>query len=299
MDGSTLLPLSGKTAVITGATSGIGLAAAVNLAGAGVAIIGVGRSLERCENAREIILKIHPDATVQYLIADLSEQEQVRTLAKNVANVLGDWKTDHLDLLVNDAGTYSGKYRLTKDGAEYTLAVNHFAGFLLTHELLPKLALAPDARILTVSSGSHYHTTMNVKRINRPIIYFGLWAYKVSKLANVLFTNEFNRRFAGTNMTAFAIDPGLVNTEIAFKNTDLLTRFVWRYRRKLGTAPEVPATTILHVADMPISKELRDFYWRDSAPKTPSSAALNEETAKKLWEKSNQVCKITDWDLQT
>lgn len=292
------LTLKGKIAVVTGSTAGIGLAAAIMLAGAGVAIIGVGRSQERCDKARAAILAAHPDAKVVYVLADLSKQAQVRTLAEDIKKVLKEWKSDHLDLLVNDAGTYSGKYRLTEDGAEYTLAVNHFAGFLLTHELLPMLAKAPDARILTVSSGSHYRTKLNVDRINHPLIYIGLGAYKVSKLANVLFTYEFNRQFASTQMMAFAVDPGLVNTDIALKNTDALSRFVWRIRRNSGTSPEVPAQTILHLAEMQIQMSLHDFYWKDSHPKQPSRAALDVKTAKELWNESDHVCGIKNWNLK-
>ncbi len=287
--------LQGKTIVITGATSGIGLQAAIDFAGLGARVIGVGRDPKRCSAAKQQVLSKTPKAQVEYLLANLSSLAQVRALAVDIKKILGRWGQTHLDILVNDAGTYSGRRILTEDGTELTMAVNHYAPFLLTHELMSLLTAAHEAKVLTVSSGSHYNTNIHVHRIDHPLIYFGLWAYKVSKLANVLFTLEFNRRFGKTNVRAYAVDPGLVNTEIAFKGTDPISKFVWKIRKNSGTLPEIPVRTMLFLAQKSLSTRAGENYWKDSLPKTPSRVAQDPELARQLWEKSCEVCAMPDW----
>jgi NAD(P)-dependent dehydrogenase (short-subunit alcohol dehydrogenase family) len=287
--------LQGKTIVITGATSGIGLQAAIDFARLGARIIGVGRDPKRCSAAKQQVLCKTPKAQIEYLLANLSSQAQVRTLASDIKKVLKRWGQNHLDILVNDAGTYSGRRILTEDGTELTMAVNHYAPFLLTHELLPLLTAARESKVLTVSSGSHYNTDIHINRIDHPLIYFGLWAYKVSKLANVLFTLEFNRRFSRSTVRAYAVDPGLVNTEIAFKGTDPISKFVWKIRKNSGTLPEVPVRTMLYLAQKPSAQRNGEYYWKDSLPKTPSRVAQHPELARRLWEKSCNLCATPDW----
>lgn len=287
--------LKGKNIVITGATSGIGLQAAFDFASLGARVIGVGRDSQRCSSAKQQILERTPKAQVEYLLANLSSQSQVRSLAVNINTVLKRWGQSHLDILINDAGTYSGRRILTEDGAELTMAVNHYAPFLLTHELMPLLSVGLQSMILTVSSGSHYNTSIHVDRIDHPLVYFGLWAYKVSKLANVLFTLEFNRRFGKTNIRAFAVDPGLVNTDIALKGTDPISKFVWQIRKNSGTSPEVPVQTMLFLTQQSPASTEDEYYWKDSVPKTPSRAARDPDLARQLWERSCKMCKTPDW----
>jgi NAD(P)-dependent dehydrogenase (short-subunit alcohol dehydrogenase family) len=287
--------LKGKTVVITGATSGIGMQASINFAGSGARVIGVGRDPERCSAARCEVIRKTPGAQVEYLLADLSSQTQIRHLAVDIKKALERWGLIHLNILVNDAGIYSDRRILTENGTELTIAVNHYAPFLLTHELMPLLIASPEAKILTVSSGSHYHTNLHVARMDNPLIYFGLWSYKVSKLCNVLFTWEFNRRFARTNVRAFSVDPGLVDTEIALKGTNPISRFVWKIRRKSGTRPEVPVQTILFLSRKRFGKNEVEYYWKDSFPKKPSKVAMNIELASQLWERSCRICATSDW----
>jgi len=280
----------GKTVVITGATAGIGLAAACALAEQGVRLIGVGRDLVRCEAARKVILQASPKAVVQFLQADLALQSEVRRLAAEIGETLKRWGTPSLDVLVNNAGMIASSLQRTDEGIERTLAVNHLAPFLLTHQLLPWLQAARQGRVITTSSESHYRTWINPKRINHPLIYHVLWAYKVSKLENVLFTIEFNRRVRPTR--AYAVDPGLVNTEIGLKGTGPFSRWIWEMRRRGGTPAEVPAQTIAHLAgaeDLPNAP-----YWYDGAPKQPSRVARSEKTARELWKVSCELCGI-EW----
>jgi len=285
---------NGKTVVITGATSGIGLHAAAAFAARGAYIIGAGRSPEKCQKAERELRAAYPAARVCYLVADLAVQSQVRLLAQNIRQEIQQAGGQALDILINNAGLYASKYTRTPDGLEQTFAVNHLAPFLLTHELLPLIQQAPGGRVLTVCSDSHYRTWLDVKRVNRPLIYFGLWAYKVSKLANVLFSMELDRRLADNSAEpalrprAFAIDPGLVRTEIGLKDTDFLAGLVWRMRMSAGVEPEVPVRTILHLAGSAVQAS-PDIYWYDSRPKQPSAQAMRRDLARLLWEESRRL----------
>jgi retinol dehydrogenase 12 len=228
-------------------------------------------------------------------MADLSRQMEVRRLAEDIRSVLREWDCISLDVLVNNAGTFSDKMVRTEDGVELVLAVNHLAGFLLTHELLPQIISAPFGRVISISSASHYNTWLNPRRINDPLIYFGLWQYKVSKLANVLFTYELNRRMSATRVRAFAVDPGLINTEIGQKGTCGISNWVWRLRRRKGQPPEVPARTVLFLSNDESLQNARDFYWRDCLPKTPSRLAQRADIARGLWQVSCELCRIS-WE---
>jgi NAD(P)-dependent dehydrogenase (short-subunit alcohol dehydrogenase family) len=282
--------LSGKTALVTGATSGIGLQAAATLANLGAFVIGVGRSQQRCLQAEASIRAASPQAWVRYLLADLSQMSQVRGLAVAVRSELNSNSIPTLDLLVNNAGVYSSKYVRKVDGFELTMAVNHFAPFLLTHHLLPLVTSATSGRIITVSSHAHEGATLDLKRLNHPRIYFGLWVYRVSKLANVLFTLELNRRLAGTPARAFALDPGLVNTDMGQKATDWLSSLVWNYRKRSGAPPEVPVRTLVYLASQASLPEA--IYWRDCRPKTPSRQAQRADLARQLWDLSSRLCDL-------
>jgi retinol dehydrogenase-12 len=198
-------------------------------------------------------------------------------------------------VLVNNAGTYCGHKVITGDGVERTFAVNHLAPFLLTHLLLPILSASPLGRVITVSSDSHYHARIVPEKVSNPWFYFGLRAYSQSKLANVLFTAEFNRRNKTSSPRAFAVDPGLVNTDIGLKETGPLAGLAWKSRQRKGVKPEVPARTILHLAGGPSLQNSDEIYWKDSLPKQPNRSAFDPELARRLWEVSCKLCHINDY----
>jgi len=282
-----LYDLSGKSVVITGATSGIGLAAAHQFVKSGAFVIGVGRSKSRNETARNAIQVAYPGKFVDYLIADLSIQKEVNALANEIPLLLEKHGFSQLDVLINNAGVYLGRKQKTVDDIETTFAVNHLAGFILTNKLLNLLNKSESGRVLSVSSYSHYTTPLTLDRISNPWPYLSLLAYKRSKLCNVLFTYECNRRF--DKVLAFAVDPGLVNTSIASKGSNGVSHWVWRKKRENGTSPDVPAQTMLYLAYEPEIDTSKGFYFKDCAPKNPSRKSKSVELAKELWEKSSQL----------
>ena len=282
--------LTGKAMAVTGATSGIGFATAEALACRGAYVIGIGRSRERCEAAKRTILGQCPGARVDFCVADLSSQRQIWKLSQEIADMLRENRYAGLDVLVNNAGAFSSYYVSTAEGYELQWAVNHLAPFLLTHALLPQLEAAPAGRVITVSSGSHYHCRIHWKDVQFRRRYRYLKAYKQSKLANVLFTCELNRRLAGTKVRAYAADPGLVNTEIGEKCTSGLACIVWKRRRCHGTSPKEGAATSIYLASEPALSP--DIYWKDCTPKTPNPYTKDEAAAKRLWDLSEQMCGI-------
>jgi len=279
-----------KIILLTGATAGIGLAAARALCAQGHQVIGVGRSAERCAQAEMQIRAETPDAQIQFRLADLSSLQQVRALAEALRGDLA-----RLDGLVNNAGTVTSAYTLSQDGYELQFAVNHLAGFLLARELLPLLRAAAaqngEARGITVSSASHRSGRIHWEDVMLRKGYNPLKAYEQSKVANVLFSVEFNRRYAAEGLRAYAADPGLVKTEIGFKGTRGIVRWFWELRRLGGSPPEVGAATAVHLATQPLAAQREEVYWFKCRPAQASRYALRADEAGRLWELSEQLCK--------
>jgi NAD(P)-dependent dehydrogenase (short-subunit alcohol dehydrogenase family) len=308
MEGS----LAGKTIVVTGASSGIGLAITEKLVNQGAAVIGVGRSQARCRDAQNGVLRSNPGASVVYCVADLALQSQIRSLGVEIGETLAASGKASLDGLVNNAGTFTWWLTLTSEGFEMQWAVNHLAPFLLTHELLPLLRSASAARVVTVSSASHYHGRLNWEDLQLRRHYNGLRAYQNTKLANVLFTLEFNRRIGpSSQIRALAADPGLVKTDIGLKGTPALVRKVWQWRRRGGVSAEKSAAGIVFLLSEPSLPEAslpeaslhgrlspQDWsavYWKDGQARQASRFAMDGQSALRLWQQSERMCGI-EWE---
>ena len=278
-----------RTAVVTGATSGIGFAALQEMLARGWCCIAIGRSEERIREADRKIRLGMPHVQVQWLMADLSSLEQVNRLVREVQGLLetGDARAAHvpLDALVLCAGLVTQWYQATEDGYEMQFAVNHLSQMRLALGLRPWLEASAHARLLTVSSGSHYGTRIRWQDVMLRRHYNPLQAYKQSKLCNVLFAAEWNRRHKDS-ATAYAVDPGLVDTDIGCKGTNGLVHLVWRWRRRSGTSPDVPARTIVHLLEALDPKTAGHLYWKDVRPQEESRIASDPAEAARLWEYS-------------
>jgi len=285
--------MHGKTVVVTGATSGIGYAVADLLMCQGAKVIGVGRSLERCRQAENRLRASHPAGRVTYLVADLSLQSQVREVAAQIRDHASTDGTARLDGLINNAGTFTYSLTLTSEGFEMQWAVNHLAAFLLTHELLPLLQAAPIARVVTVSSGAHKHERLHWEDVQLRRRYNGLRAYGQSKLANLLFTLELNRRLGdGSSLRAFAANPGLVSTDIAVKGNPGFVGWLWKRWSDGGITPEESARGVAYLASEPSIQNAPEIYWKHGAPQSPSKYALDEASARRLWDLSVEMCGV-------
>jgi NAD(P)-dependent dehydrogenase (short-subunit alcohol dehydrogenase family) len=284
-----------KTIVVTGATSGIGLAAAEQLARAGVAVIGVGRSEERCRAAEERLRALHPAGKAHFLRADLSLQREVRAAAETIREILAGMGTNALHALLNNAGGFTLGRKITAEGFDRTWALNLVSPFLLTKLLLPPLQAAPAARVVTVSSGSHYGAHMNWKDLQlRRGFYNGWRAYGQSKLATVLFTLELNRRLGPQSaVQAFAADPGLVNTGIGTKGTPFFVGWAWRLWSAHGLTPEESAKGIVRVLLDPSARREDGIYWKHGQPVDPDPSGLDGESARRLWNICERTCALT------
>ena len=204
--------LDGKTVIITGANTGIGLETAVDLAKRNAAkIILACRSVERGEKAAVEVRKRSNNDNVVFCQLDLASLESVRKFAGKILE-----EEPRIDILINNAGVMALPQRtLTKDGFEMQFGTNHLGHFLLTYLLLDRIKEAPSARIVNVSSSAHRRGKMDFDNLNSEKSYVPWVAYGTSKLANILFTRSLAKRLKGTNVTANSLHPGVINTELA------------------------------------------------------------------------------------
>lgn len=275
-----------KTVVITGATSGIGLAVCRALLARGYRVIAVGRTQERSDAARHSLLSQIPNADITYVLGDLSRQEDVNRIALEVSTQLGE---DGLFALINNAGGVRSWYETTPEGYEFQFALNYLAGFLLTYRLMPHLRKA-GGRVIFTGSGSHRYMTMRWHDIMYQKRYSCLMAYKQSKLAQMLFAAELNRRFSGNGVRAYVVDPGLVCTDIGTKETTGIVSRFWEMRKSKGVSPSVPAETYAYLCDAP---DPDGFYYYLCQPSKYSRHADDVASARRLFALSEQLCGIT------
>jgi NAD(P)-dependent dehydrogenase (short-subunit alcohol dehydrogenase family) len=287
--------LNPATYIVTGATAGIGLACAELLIAQGGNVIGVGRSAERCRVAENRLRSLYPQGQATYLTADLSSQREVRALAERIRQELAQRDPPTWLALLNNAGAFTYWLTLTPEGFETQWAVNVVAPFLLTHELLPNLRAAPAARVVTVSSASHRGAHLDWSDPQMRRHYNGLAAYGHTKLADVLFTCELNRRLGpDSSVRAFAADPGLVKTDIGLKDPSPLVQWVWRWRRAGGISPQQSASGIFPLLCDPALQDSREPYWRNGQPRQASRAALDGPLAARLWTLLETMCGVEE-----
>jgi len=277
-----------KTIVVTGATSGIGLAAAVALARQGHRVGVVGRDAAKTSAAIDEVKRRTGVAVVDSFLCDLSSQAQVRRLAADVIA-----RYPRLDVVVNNAGLATPARELTEDGVERTFAVNHLAAFLLTSLLLELLVKSAPARVVNTSSVEHYDATMNLDDLGFERGGFSVVnAYRRSKLANVLFTRALAKRLEGTGVTVNATNPGAVATSLWDAGPRWMQPMIWVASKLFFKTPEQGAECIVQLATSPDVEGKTGLYFSELKPKTPSKLALDDDLAAKLWAESARLVKL-------
>ncbi len=283
--------MKNKICLVTGATAGIGEVTALKLAEMGATVIGVGRNPEKCEATATRIRTETGNPNVEFLIADLSSQAQIRSLADTFHQ-----KYDRLDVLVNNAGAFFFDRQLSEDGIEKTFALNHLGYFLLTNLLLDLLKPSAPSRIVSVSSSAHYSGTINLDDLSMEHQFGGWKAYGNSKLANVMFTHELARRLEGTGVTATVLHPGWVATEFAHNNLRGLLLFfrpIYRLIQRFSAiTPEEGAETMIYLASSPDVEGVTGKFFDKCQEKESAEESYDVEKAKKLWEISEKMVGI-------
>ncbi len=275
--------MQGKICLITGANSGIGKVTALELARRGATVVMVCRNAAKGSAAQSEIRDTSGNTAVDLLLADLSSLASVRELAEAFQK-----RYSRLDVLINNAGIYLGRYMETNDGFEQTFAVNHLAPFLLTNLLRDLLITSAPARIITVSSEAHRWGRMDFDDLHGKRGYNGMRAYSQSKLANILFTYELARQLAGTGVTANCLHPGGVATNFAKEKAGLFG-IIFSLIRPVLRTPEQGAETSIYLATAPEVADITGTYFRDKRPVRSARISYDQTTWQRLWHVSAEL----------
>ncbi len=263
------------TVLVTGSTDGIGRSTALQLAQMDAEVILHGRSAERGRSVQEDIRRKTGNNRLQFFLADLASQRQVKNLATDIRG-----SYNHLHVLINNAGTYQPERKLTEDALETTFAVNFLAPFLLTHELQSLIKRSVPGRIINVASIAHWNGTMDWSNLQGEKRYEAFDAYATSKLALILFTYALAQRLKGTAVTANCLHPGVIKTKL------LLAGF----GDYPGDTPENGARTSVYLASSPEVEGLSGSYFEDCKALPSSPISYDRKIQEKLWSISEKLC---------
>ncbi len=271
--------LANKTFIVTGANTGIGKITARELARQGAHVILACRSLDKTQPVIDEIQRTTGNKQVEFVQLDLGDLASVRRCAEELLA-----RNVPIHGLINNAGL-AGQRGTTKDGFEIQFGTNHLGHYLFTRLLLDRIKQSGPARIVNVASASHYQA----KAIDWSALRektkttTAMAEYAVSKLSNVLFTKELARRLEGTNVTTYALHPGVVATDV-WRRVPRPFRWVMK---KFMVTPEQGAQTTLRCATAPeLAKETGRYYDKDGSERRPAKLADDADLARELWAKS-------------
>ena len=277
-----------KTIIITGANSGIGKAMAMDLGAAGHHIVMGCRSLGRGEVAKADIERV-AKGPVDLLQVDVGEPDSVRAFASEVRG-----KYAKVDVLMNNAGVYLPKREVTDAGFERMFAINHLGPFLLTHLLLEPLA---GGRVVTTSSFGHRFTSFDRDNLQAEKSFTAIRQYGLTKLANILFTQELDARAASRGITANCFHPGAVGTEFAQDDSSSLLGFGTKIGKVFLRSPKKGGETGVFLATDPVALAKHGKYWSDKKVR-PTSGDVSAKNAAHLWDLSTELLGVGDLALR-
>ncbi|KAA0704721.1 Retinol dehydrogenase 12 [Triplophysa tibetana] len=278
--------LDGKTVIITGANTGIGKFTAIDLAKRGARIIMACRDMEKSNIALKEVVESSGNQNVFASRLDLADTKSIREFAEKV-----NTEEKQVNFLINNAGVMVCPYGKTADGFEMQIGVNHMGHFLLTHLLLDLIKRSMPARIINVSSMAHQWGTIDLEDINSEKSYDKNKAYSQSKLANILFTRSLAKRLEGSGVTAYALHPGVVQTELWRHLNKPQQALMWMARPFTKTSVQGAQTSIYCAVATELETESGKYY-KDCAPANCSRAALDDDVAQRLWELSCKMLNI-------
>jgi NAD(P)-dependent dehydrogenase (short-subunit alcohol dehydrogenase family) len=279
--------LAGKVFLVTGATDGIGKAAAMDFAKRGALLTIVGRNKAKAEKVLADLRAASGNKSLDLLLCDLTRMADVRCAAEA-------FKANHdrIDVLVNNAGATFKSPVVGPDGFELTFSLNHLAYFQLTTSLLDLIRKTPGARVVSTSSSMQARGKLNLEKTPTSLEGSGPGAYATSKLANILFTKELQRRLSGTTATANGFEPGMVRTRFGGFGSDqgFLLNVVYALAKPFSSAPEQGADSLIWLATSPEAASLKGEYVSKRRPVTPQKQAMDPKLAADLWTLSERLC---------
>jgi NAD(P)-dependent dehydrogenase (short-subunit alcohol dehydrogenase family) len=275
--------LVGKVMLLTGATEGIGLAAARAFTARGATLTLVGRNRDKTERVCAALRAQGGKAEIDFIVADLSKLADVRAVAAEFKK-----RRDRLDVLVNNAGAMFERHMLSADGFEMTFALNHLGYFLLTRELLGMLG--PGGRIVSTASAAHRGSKLDLDTVaKRPDGKAGFAAYCDSKLCNILFTRELARRTADRGIVPSSFHPGFVRSGFGMGGSKKVAVAIRISGALFARSPEKGADTMVWLAADPDPTKERGEYFHDRKVGRATSRSKDPELAQKLWAYSESL----------
>lgn len=273
-----------KICLITGANAGIGQQTALELAQMGATVVIVARDPQRGEAARAAIAATTGNPRVELLQADFASPPSIHAMATSFAA-----RYDRLDVLVNNAGVYLTGRETTADGLERTFAVNHLGYFMTTLLLWPSLLAAPSARVINLSSDAHRQAKLNLDDLQNERKYAGFRAYAQSKLANVLFTYELDRRRGNAPVTVNAVHPGFVASNFGRNNRGVIGLVMTRLVPLFAKSVVEGAATSVYLASAPEVAGVSGRYFVDCRPVKSAPQSYDRTAAERLWAVSEEL----------
>lgn len=279
--------LVGKVVIVTGSNSGIGFETAKDLAQRGARVILACRNIERAVYAKEKIIASSGNADIHVHHLDLESFTSIRNFADNIYE-----SQKRLDILINNAGNYWTENKKTDDGLLVGMQVNYFGPFLLTSLLLPLLKKSAPSRIINVSSFLYSLGRIDFEDLNMEKRYDKHQVYWNAKLCTMLTTTELDRKLKGTGVTVNCLHPGVVNTEIIGKVTNVFIRTILKGLRPFFKDPWEGAQTSIYLAVSPEIEKVSGKYFKDCRLAELSPKAQDVDVARKLWDISEKIVNV-------